>query len=114
MSSTRGRLASPAPFFEAIAYHDHLAAGWDQRLVHVQGAGERALDVAKVNPALRQENRLAAAGAHGGRGGAAVGAGRAAAQGLRGVYVSESESCVAASGRRLTIRNRQSPTADRR
>jgi ubiquinone biosynthesis O-methyltransferase len=31
MSSTRDRLVSPAPFFEAIAYHDHLAAGWDQR-----------------------------------------------------------------------------------
>jgi len=31
MLSTRGRVANPAPFFEAIAYHDHLAAGWDQR-----------------------------------------------------------------------------------
>ena len=31
MSSTRGRLVNPAPLFEAIAYHDHLASGWDQR-----------------------------------------------------------------------------------
>jgi 2-polyprenyl-6-hydroxyphenyl methylase/3-demethylubiquinone-9 3-methyltransferase len=31
MSSTRDRLVSPAPFLEAIAYHDNLAAGWDQR-----------------------------------------------------------------------------------
>jgi 2-polyprenyl-3-methyl-5-hydroxy-6-metoxy-1,4-benzoquinol methylase len=30
-SSTRGRGASPAPFHEAIPYHDHLAAGWDER-----------------------------------------------------------------------------------
>ena len=42
------------------------AAGRDQRLVHVQGDGERALDAAEVNPALRQEDRLAAAGAQGG------------------------------------------------
>ena len=34
------------------------AAGRDQRLVHVQGDGERALDAAEVNPALRQEDLL--------------------------------------------------------
>ena len=53
MSSTRGRLASPAPFFEAIAYHDHLAAGWDQR--YLTGGFKRRADFFenKVLPRLQ-------------------------------------------------------------
>jgi 2-polyprenyl-3-methyl-5-hydroxy-6-metoxy-1,4-benzoquinol methylase len=53
MSSTRGRLASPAPFFEAIAYHDHLAAGWDQR--YRRGGFKRRADFFenKVLPLVR-------------------------------------------------------------
>ena len=53
MSSTRGRLASPAPYFEAIAYHDHLAAGWDQR--YRRGGFKRRADFFKnkVLPLVR-------------------------------------------------------------
>ena len=52
MSTTRGRLASPAPFFEAIAYHDHLAAGWDRR--YLKGGFKRRADLFeyKVLPLL--------------------------------------------------------------
>jgi len=53
MSSMRDRLASPAPFLEAIAYHDHLAAGWDQR--YRRGGFKRRADFFenKVLPMVR-------------------------------------------------------------
>jgi len=38
------------------------AFGWDERLVHVESGGERAADAPEINPALGQENALAAAG----------------------------------------------------
>ena len=42
------------------------AARRDQRLVHVQGAGKRALHAAPIDAALRQEDLAPAAAAHGG------------------------------------------------
>ena len=39
------------------------AAGGNQRLVHVQGDGERAFRAAEIDPAGRQEHRAAPAGA---------------------------------------------------
>ena len=43
-----------------------VAPGGDKRLMHVQRHGKGAADAAEVNPTLRQEDRLAAAGAKGG------------------------------------------------
>ena len=53
MSSTRGRPATPAPQFEAIAYHDQLAESWDSR--YDRGGFRRRAEffVNKVLPRVR-------------------------------------------------------------
>jgi hypothetical protein len=42
-----------------------MAARWNQRLVHVQGNSAGRTNMAKIDPALRQEYRSVAAGAQG-------------------------------------------------
>jgi hypothetical protein len=41
------------------------AASRNQRLMHMQGDGKRALDAAEINPAVRLEDWLVATGAQG-------------------------------------------------
>ncbi len=55
MSSTRDRLAAPAAPFEAIAYHDGLAASWDRR--YQRGGFRRRAEffANKVLPLIRSE-----------------------------------------------------------